>query len=133
MASNTTETLHSVGSKSSRKYQHQPLKSPEKETRLLELNPGDISAPLSCKIHSVDVEHTPLRYEAVSYTWALQDGDASLCSEISVEPTDTVVMISTSCENMLRRLRHTIEKRLLRTQTTLGPRMRQTIRRTRQT
>jgi len=113
MASNTTETLRSVGTKISGKYQHQPLKSPEKEARLLELNPGDISTPLSCKIHSVDVEDTPLPYEAVSYTWALQNGDASLSSEISVEPTDTVVMISTSCENMLRRLRHTIEKRLL--------------------
>jgi Heterokaryon incompatibility protein (HET) len=94
-------------------YEYSTLDPSKTEIRLLLLNPGGRTAQLSARIHTVSLDDGPVEYEAVSYTWARQNGDSSLSSTITVDLEGSVVWISATCKRALRRLRHVTKTRTL--------------------
>jgi hypothetical protein len=72
------------------------------EIRLVFLRPGDRADPLHCSIHNVSLDDNP-QYEAVSYTWATEDGDDTKSARVHCD--GTVIPITINCEAALRRLR----------------------------
>lgn len=88
---------------------YQPLDSSEGEDiRLLILYPGNRQDPICCDIFHADVQ-SGLDYEAVSYTWATEDGDASLSQRIlcsyAGSPKTTALAVTKNCASALRRIR----------------------------
>lgn len=73
------------------------------ETRLIVLYPGEPADELHCEIIHVNLDDEP-DYEAVSYTWASDDGDASLSRTIYCG-NSACIPITTSCDAALRQLR----------------------------
>ena len=112
---NVTES--SLAPERFRQFNYRPLHHAEGEDiRLLILYPGDFGDPIRC-----DVFHASLSfevdYEAVSYTWATEDGDASLSQQISCayvgEADDSDLPVTVNCASALRRLRDKSYERTL--------------------
>jgi hypothetical protein len=87
------------------------------EIRLLVLHPRrsqeqNAAQELDCDIIHVNLADKPV-YEALSYTWASEDGDASLSASIRCLGTGCTVAITRSCEGALRQLRRRGQKRVL--------------------
>lgn len=76
------------------------------------LHPGTIAEPIHCTLVRMNIEDLP-PFEAVSYTWADSSGDASLCRNVLCGPSRRHLAVTSSCENVLRRLRLTKLKRLV--------------------
>jgi hypothetical protein len=93
---------------SDEEYQYKPLR-PE-EIRLILLLPGAESDPISCRVITIPLHagHS-YKYEAVSYTWAAEDGDVSKTKSIEVysarDEERKFIKVTTNCENALRQLR----------------------------
>jgi hypothetical protein len=112
-----TAPRQSQSPQSSNDFRYRPLNRAEGEDiRLLCLYPGEFHDSIRC-----DLLHTSLDfgigYEALSYTWALEDGDASLshrimCAYLGDEATGDLPVTS-NCASALRRLRSTSEERVL--------------------
>ena len=73
------------------------------EIRVIDLLPGAPSDGLRCKLIHVNLEDNPA-FEAVSYTWATEEGDDSLTKTIRVSD-GTSIKITVNCEAVLRGLR----------------------------
>jgi hypothetical protein len=73
------------------------------EIRLLVVQPGEPSDQLRCDIIHVNLEDEP-DYEAVSYTWTSDDGDATLSRSIYCG-VDKYISITMNCDKALRQLR----------------------------
>jgi hypothetical protein len=69
--------------------------------RLIVLLPGKFVDPICCTIATVNPHKE--RYDALSYTWATEDGDYSKTGRIHCP--DGVVPITENCETALRQLR----------------------------
>lgn len=82
------------------------------DIRLVVLPPGSFYSSLRCDIIHVDLAEAP-DYEALSYTWADENGDKSLTGAISCEPEDKRIPITRNCEAALRHLRLESETRVL--------------------
>jgi hypothetical protein len=81
------------------------------EIRLLVVLPGEPSDQLRCDIIHVNLEDRP-DYEAVSYTWASDDGDATLSQTIYCD-VDKYISVTINCDKALRQLRRCGLKRRL--------------------
>jgi hypothetical protein len=81
------------------------------EIRLLVVQPGEPSDQLRCDIIHVNLEDEP-DYEAVSYTWASDDGDATLSRSIYCD-VDKYISVTINCDKALRQLRRRDLKRRL--------------------
>jgi hypothetical protein len=81
------------------------------EIRLLVVLPGEPSDQLRCDIIHVNLEDGP-DYEAVSYTWASDDGDATLSQTIYCD-VDKYISVTINCDKALRQLRRRGLKRRL--------------------
>jgi hypothetical protein len=98
-------------------FRYRPLDPSEGEDiRLLCLYPGEFHEPIRCDLLHANLDDD-IEYEALSYTWASEDGDASLsqcieCAYIGEEETSTLP-VTLSCASALRRLRPTSQERLL--------------------
>ncbi|KAL1650874.1 hypothetical protein SLS58_000993 [Diplodia intermedia] len=95
----------------SRRYVYAPIQQ-DREIRLAILHPATIAEPVHCTLVRMDVENLP-PFEAVSYTWADQNGDSSPCKSILCGPGRRRLAVTSNCENVLRRLRLTNLKRLI--------------------
>ncbi|EXK98284.1 hypothetical protein FOQG_01251 [Fusarium oxysporum f. sp. raphani 54005] len=73
--------------------------------RLLELLPAPREKALEGRFQVVDVEQMPA-YEALSYTWADDNNDASLCQRIFIGLGNRALPITRNCHQALSRLRH---------------------------
>jgi hypothetical protein len=94
-----------------RPYQHADLdRSQGSQIRLLRLLPGNYSDDIHCQLFQADLETDP-EYEAVSYTWADDTGDASLSQKIWISGNS--LMVTANCERALRRLRNQYASRTL--------------------
>jgi hypothetical protein len=87
------------------------------EIRLLVLHPEQdnelhVGAELQCDITHANLMDRPV-YEALSYTWASQDGDDSLSGRIVCRSTGDTIAITKTCEAALRCLRLRGRKRIL--------------------
>jgi hypothetical protein len=69
--------------------------------RLIVLFPGSSSEPLCCTVNTANPHKE--EYDAISYTWATEDGDDSKTGRIHCP--DGVVAITENCEAALRQLR----------------------------
>ncbi|KAF3001649.1 hypothetical protein E8E14_003414 [Neopestalotiopsis sp. 37M] len=74
----------------------------QSEIRLLRVMPGSFEARVECEIVKVDLSLLP-EYEAISYTWADETGDASHCQTISI--SGKPFQITKNCEMALKRVR----------------------------
>jgi hypothetical protein len=73
------------------------------EIRIVSLLPGSWAKPIQCLITVEDLYEIPEPYEAVSYTWATEDGDDSRTGKVYCD--NTVISVTKNCEAVLRRLR----------------------------
>lgn len=74
-----------------------------REIRLMRLLPGFANETLRCSIRHVNLDDNPT-YEAVSYTWATQDGETRMTGELLCQD-NTCLKISENCQAVLRRIR----------------------------
>jgi hypothetical protein len=81
------------------------------ETRLVVIAPGETSDEIQCDIIHVNLEDKP-DYEAVSYTWACDDGDATFSRKINCGH-DAHMTITANCDAAIRQLRKSAFKRRL--------------------
>jgi hypothetical protein len=87
------------------------------EIRLLVLHPGQdhelhVSAELQRDIIHANLTDRPV-YEALSYTWASQDGDDSLSGCVTCRSTGDTIAVTKTCGAALRSLRLRGRKRVL--------------------
>ncbi|PVI01611.1 hypothetical protein DM02DRAFT_613548 [Periconia macrospinosa] len=75
------------------------------EIRLINLRPGNYSEPIVCEIVRANLLDSP-KYEALSYTWADENGDDALSSHIICAMCGSLIDITANCDAALRRLRH---------------------------
>ncbi|KAF8858835.1 hypothetical protein BDZ45DRAFT_689829 [Acephala macrosclerotiorum] len=75
-------------------YKYAPLKHPD-SIRLLLLAPGEMESPIQIFLAEFRLQENP-PYEALSYTWATEDGDCSLSSQIRCG--DARLWITKNCE-----------------------------------
>ncbi|RGP80078.1 heterokaryon incompatibility [Fusarium longipes] len=73
-------------------------------------------SPATCVDLDINIKLTPgsltsCTYEALSYTWGTEDGDASLSQSIYCD--GAIIKVSKNCEKALRRLRLRTEERVL--------------------
>jgi hypothetical protein len=73
------------------------------EIRLVVLAPGTLGDPLRCDIIHVNLEDKP-EYDAVSYTWATESGDASFSKTIQCV-NGGFIPVTVNCDAVLRQLR----------------------------
>lgn len=86
--------------------------SEARSIRLLTLLPGtdDSQAPLRCLLSEVSLDSKP-DYEALSYTWATEDGNRSTSEQVIVN--ECFILITRNCEAALRRVRLPEERRVV--------------------
>ncbi|KAG5751436.1 hypothetical protein H9Q72_001024 [Fusarium xylarioides] len=80
--------------------------------RLLELLPAPREKALEGRFQVVDIEQMPA-YEALSYTWADDNNDASLCQRIFIGLGNRALPITRNCHQALSRLRRKTESFLI--------------------
>ncbi|KAM0812034.1 putative Heterokaryon incompatibility domain-containing protein [Seiridium cardinale] len=73
------------------------------DIRILRIRPGDFKDPIDSELFIEDISNDP-EYEAISYTWADEDGNADKCRTITVN--DRAFSVTTNCEAALRRVRY---------------------------
>ncbi|KAI2602710.1 heterokaryon incompatibility protein-domain-containing protein [Hypoxylon fragiforme] len=90
-----------------------PVTLASNEFRLLCLTTGpDKDSPTHVTLETHSDEYHP-EYEAVSYTWAGDDGDASLCRPIFIGPYWDVLFQTQNCWDLVRFMRPTRGIRLI--------------------
>jgi hypothetical protein len=72
------------------------------EIRILRILPGDFNDAVECEVFTAGLSSYP-EYDAISYTWADESGDASRCCSILVSGKSFEV--TRNCEMVLRRVR----------------------------
>ncbi|KAI0472962.1 heterokaryon incompatibility protein-domain-containing protein [Xylariaceae sp. FL0804] len=89
-----------------------PLIKSQSEIRLLRVRPAEFEETLHCELIVEDIE-SPHKsdYEAISYTWADENGNSDPCSEIYV--AGQPFQVTRNCENVLRRVRGSLSSRLI--------------------
>jgi len=86
-----------------RRFKYEPLDyETEQYIRLVRLHPGQKQDDIVCELVHVSLASEPL-YEAVSYTWAMTNGDASLSQSIVCHGKK--LAITKNCEAALRCVR----------------------------
>ena len=81
------------------------------EIRLIELLPGLPSEDIRCNIIHVNLDDDP-KFEAVSYTWATEDGDDTFSKTIYTS-SNTTMSVTANCMSALRQLRKMSDVRRL--------------------
>lgn len=92
-------------------YQYERLQG-KNEIRLVVLPPGSIYSSVRCDLIHIDLDEAP-DYEALSYTWAYENGDKFLSGTIFCGSDGNRIPITRNCENALRHLRLKSETRFL--------------------
>ncbi|KAF5246729.1 hypothetical protein FANTH_6799 [Fusarium anthophilum] len=89
-----------------------PMLTGRSHIRLLELLPAPREKALEGRFQVVDIEQMPA-YEALSYTWADGNNDASLCQRIFIGLGNRALPITRNCHQALCRLRRKTESLLI--------------------
>lgn len=91
-------------------YQYQHLKQ-ARSIRLLDVHASlHRETPIRVSLRAETLDN-PVPYEAVSYSWAAEDGDSSLSG--SVEVDGALIRVTSNCEAAIRRLRDESSARCL--------------------
>jgi hypothetical protein len=92
-------------------YRYHDLKGTD-EFRLLVIAPGSFDDPLQGDIVTTDFSILrQIAYDALSYTWADENGDAERSQEFLCENDNSIIKITKNCEAAMRRLRLSDRKR----------------------
>lgn len=98
-------------------FRYRPLDVEEgEEIRLICLQPGSYQDPIRCEIFhaSFDLE---IMYGALSYTWADENGDASLSESVKCAYSDEMeyrsLSVTRNCAAALRRIRGSSQEKIL--------------------
>jgi hypothetical protein len=101
---------------SSNDFRYRPLHQDGGGIRLLCLYPGEFYDSIRCDLFHVSLD-SDIEYDALSYTWASEDGDASLSQRISCaylgDEETAGLLVTSNCAAALRRLRFTSQERVL--------------------
>ncbi|KAF2691604.1 HET-domain-containing protein, partial [Lentithecium fluviatile CBS 122367] len=81
-----------------------------KEIRLIQLHPGEFDDPINCDIFHAHLT-ADTKYEALSYAWTTDDGDASF-SEV-IQCSGRLLDVTNNCFAALRRIRDESISRIL--------------------
>ncbi|KAJ8111995.1 hypothetical protein OPT61_g5531 [Boeremia exigua] len=97
------ETPSDENPKQQQEYLYTDLRCLEhgRTIRMVILQPGDYCDPIQCSLVLSGLQHAD--YEAVSYTWATEDGDDHRSQRIEVD--NSLLFVTKNCEATLRRLR----------------------------
>ncbi|KAF2856824.1 HET-domain-containing protein [Plenodomus tracheiphilus IPT5] len=111
------KTLSQLQPQTTSDFRYRPLDHSNGESvRLVCLLPGDYQDQLCCELFHANLD-LDIDYEAVSYTWATEAGDASLSESIACgylgEENRTRLWVTENCASALRRLRQISEPRIL--------------------
>jgi len=90
-------------------YQYTPLQS-QRSIRLIVLQPGSDPAPVAVSLKEGCIDDD-LSYEAVSYTWATEDGNDERSNMILCD--EAYIRVTLNCETVLRRFRDSTAERVL--------------------
>lgn len=71
--------------------------------RLLTLLPAEFADPLACSIRSAELDAVENEYDALSYSWATEDGNAE--QELPLLLNDTPILITRNLYDGLKRVR----------------------------
>ncbi|KAH8794329.1 heterokaryon incompatibility protein-domain-containing protein, partial [Hyaloscypha sp. PMI_1271] len=91
-------------------YSYKPLQRSD-SIRLLTLHPGHFGSPIKISLAEVRSQKEGHDYEALSYTWATEDGDCERSSQIRCGGTR--IRVTKNCELALRYLRKENSNRVL--------------------
>lgn len=92
-------------------YEYTPLDyNTGQHIRLMKLYPGQTQDDIRCELVNVNLAASPI-YEAVSYTWATTNGDASLSQSIIC--CGKTLNITKNCEAAIQCLRRRKHSRIL--------------------
>lgn len=90
-------------------YEYTPI-SGEHKIRLLVIQPGTFDDCICGDLVEVNLSLGPT-FDALSYTWADEKGDATRSGKIYGVPDFSVIEITKNCDMAIRRLRHPKKKR----------------------
>ncbi|KAE9364240.1 HET-domain-containing protein [Stipitochalara longipes BDJ] len=96
-------------SKSAATYDYAPLQHAD-SIRLLTLHPGEFASPIQVSLNEVRSQDDHM-YQALSYTWATEDGDCKRSRQIKCH--DMRIWVTRNCELALRYLRKEDSDRVL--------------------
>ncbi|KAI1876079.1 uncharacterized protein JN550_001575 [Neoarthrinium moseri] len=75
------------------------------EIRLLRLSPGTPGDPVHANFVNIQLDQGPPIFEALSYTWADESGDATRCRPIFIGPYWDIYVATRNCERALSNIR----------------------------
>src|SRR5690349_9713533 len=82
-------------------FEYKPLAYPD-STRVVNIQPGDTSSLLRISLQEIRLQDKSL-YEALSYSWATEDGDDS--RSVSLDCDGFCIYITKNCEAAIRQFR----------------------------
>lgn len=98
---------------SEKKYQYQHL-TEVNQFRILVISPGSFNEKLHGRLIISDFSDSSRRpYDALSYTWADDEGDAKGLSEFYSDDDKSIIWITKNCEAAIRRLRRSDQERFV--------------------
>lgn len=80
-------------------FEPPPVKVKGSEIRILQIRPGEPEDDIQCFIFTRDLDARP-DYEALSYTWADETGDDTLCKTIFI--SSQPFRVTRNCEAALK-------------------------------
>lgn len=84
-------------------YKHEPLREGD-DIRLLSLRPGKLGDIIWADLETVSVRAGRHYYDAISYTWADENGDAAKCCSLKIGSQGLLLPITRNCDSVLRRV-----------------------------
>ncbi|KLU92887.1 hypothetical protein MAPG_11748 [Magnaporthiopsis poae ATCC 64411] len=92
-------------------YRSSPLRSRD-QFRVLILSPGSFGDPLQGELMACSIARPP-SYDALSYTWADETGDATKSSDLTLKGGAGSIRLTKNCDAAMRRLRRRRKARLV--------------------
>lgn len=103
-------SMHSFGSeRENKQYEYTPI-SGEHKIRLFVIQPGSFDDGICGELVEVNFLLGPT-FDALSYTWADEQGDAARSGKIYSVPDFSIIGVTKNCEMAIRRLRHSKKER----------------------
>lgn len=84
-------------------YKYEPLRD-RNDIRLLKFRPGKLGDIIRADLETVGVRAGRHYYDAISYTWADENGDATKCCSLKIGSPGLLLPITRNCDSVLRRV-----------------------------
>ncbi|KAI7786023.1 hypothetical protein LA080_004877 [Diaporthe eres] len=90
-------------------YKYEPIREGD-DFRLLCLRPGKPGDIIRADLETVSVLARRHYYDAISYTWADENGDSTKCCSLEIGSPGVLLPITRNCDSVLRRVRKHTER-----------------------